>query len=192
MKYIYLDIDGVIFDTVQTCLNILNKRYNTNFKKEQVKDYGFKDCFPNIERKEIDDLFLSKAFFDNLILIKDANYFLNKYKNRIILFTKGEDKNIKLKRKYFDSIGFSNIKIIGVPLDKSKGDYDLSNSLLFCDDVALNLSESNAPMKILLQEVEKTKWSYGYNAYTISSLMELDIFIEKNLEMLENDEIMNM
>src|SRR5574344_955569 len=132
MKLIYLDIDGVIFDTVQTCINILNKRYNTYFEKEQVKDYCFKDCFPNIDRKEIDDLFLSEEFFDNLILIKDAIYFLAKYRNRIVLFTKGEDKNIELKRKYFDLIGFSDIKIIGIPLNKSKGDYDLSDSLIFC------------------------------------------------------------
>lgn len=189
MKFIYLDIDGVIFDTVQTCLNILNKRYNTYFEKEQVKDYGFKDCFPNIDRKEIDDLFLSEEFFNNLILIKDAIYFLEKYRNRIVLFTKGEDKNIELKRKYFDLIGFSDIKIIGIPLNKSKGDYDLSDSLIFCDDVAINLKETNAPMKVLFQEVEETKWSLGCGVYTISNLKELDAFIEKNLEMLENDEI---
>ena len=189
MKFIYLDIDGVIFDTVQTCLNILNKRYNTYFEKEQVKDYGFKDCFPNIDRKEIDDLFLSEEFFNNLILIKDAIYFLEKYRNRIVLFTKGEDKNIELKRKYFDLIGFSDIKIIGIPLNKSKGDYDLSDSLIFCDGVAINLKETNAPMKVLFQEVEETKWSLGCGVYTISNLKELDAFIEKNLEMLENDEI---
>ena len=156
---IFLDVDGVIFASCDSIIQILNERYGGNFKGSDVTSWDFKCCYPNMTSEEIEDTFNDPKFFDIVKPIDGALEFMDRYRDKIILVTKANIENYAHKRKWFDDRGF-NIPMIALPLNVSKSLVNM-NSIdgwsLFIDDSTNNLNDSNADYKIQFREYNDDK-----------------------------------
>lgn len=163
-KILYIDLDCVIFDTIQTIVNLYNDDYSNydgfewiNYK--DVRSWDFKEC-SCASAEMIDMYFLQKRFFDNLFYIDGAIETLNKLKNKyLICFVSSGRKPNLLQKEIWKNRNFPYCKFIGVDLDiyKDKSHVDMSDGI-FIDDLSLNLKTSNAYLKILFGQ------SFDWNA----------------------------
>lgn len=164
IKKIYLDIDGVLFHSCQAICDIINKKQHTNFTGDEILSWNFHEICPNITDEEVEELFSNPTFFQYVKWIDGAKEFIEKYYNKIIIITKGEQENIDNKKIFFQQHDI-NVPFIGLTLDQSKGIIDMSNSL-FIDDSTKNLVESNAKYKIMFKEYndnKKREWQKDWN-----------------------------
>lgn len=180
---IYLDIDGVLFHSTQAIVEIINTKYGTHGKAEDVISWDFKEIFTNENRKplsseQIEELFSTNKFFDIVQPIKGSYEFLNKFRDKIILVTKCNTDNFVKKREWFDTWGLKDIPIIPLPLNCSKSLINMSNnkcstlfiddSTLFIDDSTTNLKDSNATYRIQFREYAdleniERQWQSNWN-----------------------------
>lgn len=167
IKNIYLDVDGVLIHSCQAVCDMINEDKGTKFIGEQVLSWNFKEIIPNLTDTDIENLFADKRFFEYVQWIKGAKEFIKNHENNIIIVTKGTWKNICLKMKIlFKDL---NVEIIGIPLNRSKSEVDMSDGL-FIDDCTNNLIESNAKYKIQFCEYNDNlnshrDWLKGWNGY---------------------------
>ena len=164
---IYLDVDGVLIHSCQAICDILNEDKNTNFTGDQVLSWNFKEICPNLTDNDIERLFADDRFFNYVQWIKGAKEFIKNHENNIIIVTKGTWDNIQKKIDIlFNDL---NIRIIGVPLSRSKREIDMSNGI-FIDDCTENLIESNAKYKVQFIEYndglnEQREWMKGFDGF---------------------------
>ena len=157
---IFLDVDGVIFASCDSIIQILNERYGGDFKGSDVTSWNFQCCYPNMTSEEIEDTFANPRFFEIVKPIQGALEFMDKYRDKIIIVTKATTDNFIHKRKWFDEHGYSNVPIIGLPLNASKSLINMDRVdcwSLFIDDSTYNLNESNADYKIQFREYYDNK-----------------------------------
>lgn len=158
---LYLDFDNTIINATQKFCSIYNRtyRYHPDFipaKWECVDRWDFKDEAPLVTN--VEDIFKSRMFFEDLPFINDNTYEVLKELNEkyhIIIASIGTYGNISLKSQWIgeylpfikDSIFLVNG---GSKMDKSL--IDMNNSI-FIDDVVSNLNSSNAKHKIAFGDV---------------------------------------
>lgn len=152
---IYLDVDGVIWHSCQAACDVINKRYGTNIQGNEILSWNFKEVATNFKDEDIEYIFADYYFFKCIKWINGAFNFINRYKDKIIIVTKGTFQNIQRKIDIFDELGL-NIHIYGIPLDNSKSIINMQNGL-FIDDSTKNLNESNATYKIQFLEYKDNK-----------------------------------
>ena len=163
ITHLFIDIDGVIFASCDSIIQILNERYGGNFDGSDVTSWNFQCCYPNMTSEEIEDTFNDPKFFDIVKPIDGALEFMDRYRDKIILVTKANVENYAHKRKWFDDRGFKDIPMIALPLDVSKGFIDMQNCTgfynysLFIDDSTNNLQETNADYNIMFKEYNDQK-----------------------------------
>ena len=100
-KYIFLDVDGVVLQSIRCVCDILNDYYKKDLSPQNIVSWDFKEFDNNITSKEIEDIFDSVYFFDNVKFYDGVIDFINKYEHKIICVTKGRDRNIELKKQLF-------------------------------------------------------------------------------------------
>jgi len=155
---IFLDVDGVVIDSVRAIVRILNRKYGTKCKSSDIISWNFSQVKSNLTDKEIEDIFNDDSFFDIVMFYDGVLDFIRRYKDKIIFLTKGGIENISGKHDLFNDnevreiIG--NIPLIGLPLNISKGYINMKykGRSLFIDDCSQNLIDSNADIKILYRE----------------------------------------
>lgn len=177
---LFIDIDGCIFHSCQAVADILNERYKTSVRGEDITDWDFKCCFPDMTSEEVEDVFNDPKFFDIVKPIDGALEFLNKYKDdkEIYLITKSNPMNYVYKRKWFDEHELSDIPIISLPLNVSKAIIDMHGSgeykySLFIDDNVHNLKKCwyHPDYRIMFKEYDDNKereWQIGWGIYSKS------------------------
>ena len=169
ITHLFIDIDGVIFASCDAIIQILNERYGGDFKGSDVTSWDFQCCYPNMTSEEIEDTFADPRFFEIVKPIKGALEFIDRYKDKIVIVTKAVTDNFIHKRKWFDEHGYSDVPIIGLPLNVSKSliNMDRVDSWsLFIDDSTNNLNDSNADFKIQFREYNDDKereWQKGWD-----------------------------
>ena len=164
ITHLFIDIDGVIFASCDSIIQILNERYGGNFDGSDVTSWNFQCCYPNMTSEEIEDTFNDPKFFDIVKPIDGALEFMDRYRDKIILVTKASVENYAHKRKWLDDRGF-NMPIIALPLNVSKSLVNM-NSIdeysLFIDDNTQNLIDSNSDFKVQFREYQsnndKREW----------------------------------
>ena len=164
ITHLFIDIDGVIFASCDSIIQILNERYGGDFDGSDVTSWNFQCCYPNMTSEEIEDTFNDPKFFDIVKPIDGALEFMDRYRDKIILVTKANFENYAHKRKWFDDRGF-NMPIIALPLNVSKSLVNM-NSIdeysLFIDDNMQNLIDSNSDFKVQFREYQsnndKREW----------------------------------
>ena len=169
---IFLDYDGVITKSVEASVELLNDKYNTNIKPEQVKSWNFSEVKSDLTDIEIEEIFNDKRFFDIVRSYDGVFDFMRKFRDKIIVFSKGNIDNIYLKRKWLDDCGFKDIELIGLPLSLSKGLINMRKCgyTMFIDDSTNNLEDCNANIRILFKEFEhETEWNKGWNGAIMNS-----------------------
>ena len=167
IKKIFLDIDGVVIHSCQAMVDILNKKYHTNTSGEDILSWNFKEVIDTLTDDEIEYLFTTDEFFEVVKPISGAIDFINKYKDNIILITKGGLKNLFGKKQIFELWELDDVNMIGLPLNMSKRIIDMTayGDSLFIDDSTNNLIESNATYKIQFREYKdnkKREWQDGW------------------------------
>lgn len=165
IKYIYLDVDGVLIHSCQAICDIINEIQGTNFTGDEVLSWNFYEICPNLTDKDVEKMFADPIFFQHVKWINGALEFIERYKNRIIIVTKGTKENIDLKKEFFKEYNFDFITFIGLTLTESKGDLKMSNNL-FIDDCTNNLNVSDAKHKIMFKEYKDSRereWQKDWN-----------------------------
>ena len=167
IKEIYLDVDGVLLHSCQAVCDMINEKHNTSYTGDEILSWNFKEICPNLTNEDVDSLFADIIFFTKVKFIDGAWDFLKRHENDIIIVTKGTEQNIIWKRAYFDKNNLWNLKMLGLGLNKSKNEIDMSRGL-FIDDCTQNLEESNAKYKIQFLEYdddknEQREWIKGWN-----------------------------
>lgn len=183
--HIYIDFDEVLVNSIQANLDILNKKYNTNFKPQDVKTWNFRDCFPQLDDDEIEEVFNNPSFFDLLEWKDGARDFLDWYGdledllhvNKITLVTKGNKENLSLKTDWLEEQGYHWLSYIGLPLNKSKSSIDMGDGILI-DDNQDNLNESNARIKILYENYPNTEWNKDWLGLRVRGFKELNYLLD--------------
>lgn len=166
---IFLDVDGVIFDSCEAVIQLLNEKYGGNFHGCDVTNWDFKCCYPNMTSEEVEAVFADKRFFDIVKPIDGALEFIKKYKNKVVIVTKSTIDNLYYKHKWFEDRGI-DVPIIGLPLNISKGLINMRSSNdesvnVFIDDSTANLEESNADVRLMFCQYDDGKvreWQKGW------------------------------
>jgi len=133
-----IDCDDVLRDFVPKCLEIYNKKYNTNATLEQVTEWTFDNVMPEIKDKI--EFFLTNAkelFYDTTPRKDFINlpYYLKEHGHDVAIVThqlKGiEDYTCQWLKKYnvpYDSLHFSNDKsLINLDVLVDDGLHNLNN-----------------------------------------------------------------
>ena len=167
---IYLDADGVILQSIQTCVRLINDKYGLKLEPQDVTNWNFHE---SLSSEQVEQMFSDERFFDEVHIYDGVGRFIEKYIDKITVVTKGNASNLRLKGEYFEQIGLQEMKYIGLPLNKSKGVVDMSGRSLFIDDCVSNLNESNAKFKILFREYNNNaEWQRGWNGMEMNKWYE--------------------
>lgn len=165
LKYIYVDMDGVLIHSCQAICDMLNEIQDTNFTGDEVLSWNFYEVCPNLTDKDVEEMFANPIFFQYVQWINGALNFIERYKNHIVIVTKGTKGNIDLKREFLKEYNLDNVMFCNLNLNESKGDIKMSQSL-FIDDCTINLNESNAKYKIMFKEYKDNRereWQKNWN-----------------------------
>lgn len=152
---IYLDIDGVIWHSCQAVCDIINKKYDTNVKGNEILSWNFKELKSDLSDSDVESIFADPFFFAYVKWIKGAFEFIRIYEENITIVTKGTFRNLRFKLDTFENLGL-NVPICCLPLDSSKNMINMEGGLLI-DDCTKNLKESNATHKIQFLEYDDNK-----------------------------------
>lgn len=163
---LYVDLDGVVYDTVATICALYNAdfQYYDSFQQidpNQVMSWDF-DELRLTNREYINHYFGQPRFFNQLIYVSLSLYYLHKLISdnyKIIFVSKGGLPNIRLKEQWINNY-FPTCKLIGVPLHHSKGEIDMSDGILI-DDEYRNLNVCNAIHKICFGDTYE--WNKDWN-----------------------------
>lgn len=180
---LYLDFDDTIVDSLECVTEILNQRYDTNVKAEDIERWDGSDQFPMLKNNEMEEVFCEQEFFNNIKLkdgVKEMFEELSLYFD-IYIISKGSPTNLRRKQEWIQKNINIPIKFIGLGLNDSKGDVDMNTRSIHIDDHVGYLGESNACIKILFESYKDKEWNRGWEgirftrwcAYTTKILKEL-------------------
>lgn len=153
----YVDFDGTLVDSIQATVDILNRRYNKNFKSNDIKTWYFEE-YGNITPEEIEEIFASDEFFENLKFFDNAKEWLEENREITKIITKGTPINLIKKQKFLKKYGFEDIEFISVPLKDIKGDYIIDKNSILIDDDVKNLMTSGCKYNILYLTNPLAEW----------------------------------
>jgi 5'(3')-deoxyribonucleotidase len=165
VENIALDIDDCVIDSLQADVTILNKRYNKNVDKSEIKCWNF-NCHFDTTPDEIEDIFNSQEFFDIVQFKPNAKEFILSHKDKVFLVTKGNELNLLRKRIWLIENGLQDIKYIGVPLNESKGVHIPYDSV-FIDDNKGNLESADCKYKVMFETNEFSEWQRNWQGLRV-------------------------
>lgn len=161
-KKLFIDVDGVITNTIKRFCDIYNKKYaaHPNFKPAdwtKVETWNFTDECPLLKTvDEVEEIFDSYEMYKNPEFLEGCVDALFKLSNTcdITIVTMGSALNLGNKYEslkstipFVDFIGVDSFK----HTDKRK--VDMTGGI-FIDDVSKNLRTSNAHTKICFGEIK--------------------------------------
>lgn len=182
---LFLDFDDTIVNSLETCVDYLNKIYDTNVKATDIKKWDMSDKFPMMERDIkngiIVDPFESEYFWNHLELRDGALNMLKEMDKGvfdIFIVSKGTKKNLEKKIRFIrENIMTYGIKVQFIPLKLNdvKVVRCTRKDSLSIDDNADYLRESNASIKILFKAFDNVEWNADWQGAFITSWSEESI-----------------
>lgn len=160
---LYVDGDDVILQSSEVVVNILNQRYKPYPLKtvNEIKDWNYRSLFPKSTKKEVEKIFDSDEFWNNVEInpvfleMSNQSWFSNHY--IFYIFSQGTNINLEKKIEYFKKKSnlLPKYTFLGVPPDVKKEDILLEPESVQIDDNINNLF-TNAIWKILLKNSHET------------------------------------
>ena len=143
---LFIDADDTILKSSETTIDILNKKFNIIPSKtfDDIHDWGYRSIYGQCTDEIINDVYDSDEFFEQVV-------------------TKGHEKNIKNKEKYFKK-HLPRAKVIGCKFkscdDKKydKSHIDMSHGIQI-DDRTDCLMGTNSDTKILFKNKAERYWN---------------------------------
>lgn len=187
---IVIDLDGVVYDTIRTIVNLYNydHLYYKDFEPvlaSNVKTWDFDEL--NLEPREyIDKYFNMPRFFAEVKLMIGAKWIIDKLHYmgfKIVFCSSGSFPNLQLKREWINK-HFEYADFIPVDLErfKDKASVNMRNCW-FIDDVSKNLETSNAKHKICFGEVYP--WNEDWKGIRCKNWIEIYQYIRKEVDNIE-------
>ena len=180
---LFLDFDSTLVNTNEVALNILNNKYGTSYKIEELKKYDYSDLFPDVNSMILKRIFESDELFENITFVEYCFDYIELHPDDfdITIVTKSTE-NIDPKKALWLNENFPSgldYRVEFIRPYESKSKVDMSGGI-FIDDVTDNLLESNAPMNILYAP-NKTEWNTvasNTNLFVVSSWNEINEILE--------------
>lgn len=164
---LFIDADDTILKSSQTTIDILNKKFNIIPPKtyDDVRDWGYKSIYGQCTNEIINDVYDSDEFFERVKIYEDFLDFYNSHENDFewYIVTKGHEKNIENKEKYFKEY-LPQAKVIGCKFksydnkEYDKSHIDMSYGIQI-DDRTDCLMGTNANIKILFKNRNERYWN---------------------------------
>ena len=164
---LFIDADDTILESSKAFIDIVNQQDNINPPKtyEELRDWKCRSLFPYMTNERIVEIYDSEEFFNIVKVNSDFESFYLKHENDFewYIVTKGHEKNIKNKEKYFKK-HLPRAKVIGCKF-KSCDDkkYDKShidmNHGIQIDDRTDCLIGTNSDTKILFKNKAERYWN---------------------------------
>ncbi len=193
-KVLYFDVDDVILNSSETAIKIFNSNYNINPPKEfkDIKDWGYKSIDKRINVKDIEEMYKSEEFWNNIKINKNfekiiENKLINK-NYKIEFTTRGSSENLKKKEETLKLFlenkeiewEFNGINNEKIHEQHGKSHINMSNGIQIDDNI--NYLNTNAKIKILLTNNIETDYNRfnkkeimnNTNLYIINDLSELE------------------
>lgn len=178
IKGLAIDFDEVMVETIDSLVNILNKDYNLSANSKNVRAWNLEDVYPTLSKKQVNEVFEDKRFFDDLKLKPNLIETLKRINENypIIVVTLGSPQNLLMKRKYIkdniESKGI-NLRFFGLISDKEDKSKVNLDSWVFVDDNQENLEVSNASKKVLFENRKNAEWNKDWNGEKIQDISEI-------------------
>lgn len=102
MRFVF-DVDNVLYDSIETCIGAYIEgriAYDENISipsSEDCYQFNMKDIMPDLGKKELEDIFDSDYFFDNIVLVEGMTELINRLHDsghEIIFCTFGKPLNV--------------------------------------------------------------------------------------------------
>lgn len=187
---IFIDIDGVLWNTAKSIVNLYNKKYRHNGNWEEAMEWNFSPAIPvGTPESIIDQLFASHEIYEGDHTIEGAVEYinnLNKEFSNVYFCTVGKNINNSQKLKMLKRL-VPEVKVITISFPEEvfadKSMINMEGSI-FIDDHSKNLKSSNAKYKILFEPYGEKNWNIGFKGIKIKSWKEVYDFV-KTLHMIE-------
>jgi 5'(3')-deoxyribonucleotidase len=181
---IFIDIDGVLWNTAKKIVELYNKKYNHNGKWEDADEWNFSPAVPVGTKDEvIDELFESNEIYEGDATVEGAVEYINKLNEEfsdVYFCTVGKNINNSQKLKMLKRL-IPEVKVITISFpgevftDKSMINMD---GAVFIDDHSSNLESTNAKYKILFEPYGPKKWNTNWEGIRLHSWSEVYHFIK--------------
>ena len=191
---ILIDIDDTLLKSSEEIIRQLNEKNGTAKSIDDLTDYQYRSIDSNITQEDINEMYASKEFFDNVNFNEGAIEFLVKYNKifDIVFVSYGTEENLVRKVNFLSQLVLSynldNIFFASCETGKAnKREILLDNVYLAIDNHALHLQELNSPKKILLKNFKEVNWNEtpinDEHTYTANSFYDIDSMIEFDLKL---------
>lgn len=191
---ILIDIDDTFLKSSEEIIRQLNEKNKTLKTIDDLTDYAYRSIDSNITQEEIEQMYASYEFFQNVEFNDGAIDFLIKYSKlfNIVFVSYGTLKNLEQKAKLLTVIAnrylLDNIYFVSVETGKAnKSEILLDNVYLAIDNHSGHLQELNAPKKILFKNFQDVDWNKPLindeNTYMVNSFKEIDEMIKFDLKL---------
>lgn len=159
---LFVDVDDTLTKSSKLAVEKLNKIFNKCYSYEQLKEYSFKDLFPECNQDLITEIFADENFYNEVEPIENGKETINSYRNNTFysmhICTIGDQANLINKYNWIINNIHGKINIHGIFLHQNKGMLDMKNGIQI-DDNTSNLKCTNAAIKILLKNGLEKKYN---------------------------------
>ena len=183
---VFCDFDNTLVMSDRTIIDMINKKYKINKTENNIHDWGYRSILENITKEEVESMYESDYFFDNVKFFENSKRILSNYDFSIC--TAGskvnlEKKFIFMKKNFEKDFGFFGGN------SNNKGNIDMKNCIQIDDRVDCLLS-TNSKYKILFKNYNNYTWQ------TIPSNSEIYVAnswndVENLIEYFRSDLIVN-
>lgn len=189
---ILIDIDDTLLKSSEEIIRQLNGKNGTNKTIDDLIDYQYRSIDENITQEEINAMYASEEFFNNVNFNDGAIDFIKKYSEifDIVFISYGTEENLLRKvgflSEFINTYNLNNIFFASCETGKAnKREVLLDNVYLAIDNHSGHLDELNAPKKILLKNFKEVDWNKtpinDEITYTVNSFNDIDQMIEFDL-----------
>ena len=191
---ILIDIDDTFLKSSEEIIRQLNQKNGTSKTINDLIDYGYRSIDDNITQKDIEEMYASQEFFENVAFNDGAIEFIIKYSKifDIVFVSYGTNENLFRKTMMLNDFVL-NHRLNGMFFASfetgkaNKSEILLDNVYLAIDNHCGHLKELNAPKKILLKNFREVDWNKtpinDENTYTANSFDDIDQMIEFDLQL---------
>lgn len=191
---ILIDIDDTFLKSSEEIIRQLNYKNGTSKTIDDLIDYKYRSIDNNITQEDIEKMYASSEFFNNVAFNDGAIEFIIKYSKifDIVFVSYGTKENLFKKAflltQFVNAYNLDNVFFADCETGKAnKSEILLDNVYLAIDNHSGHLAELSAPKKILLKNFKEVDWNKtpinDEYTYTANSFYDIDEMIQFDLQL---------
>lgn len=191
---ILIDIDDTFLKSSEEIIRQLNYKNGTSKTIDDLIDYKYRSIDNNITQEDIEKMYASSEFFNNVAFNDGVIEFIIKYSKifDIVFVSYGTKENLFKKAflliQFVNAYNLDNVFFADCETGKAnKSEILLDNVYLAIDNHSGHLAELSAPKKILLKNFKEVDWNKtpinDEYTYTANSFYDIDEMIQFDLQL---------